>query len=101
LGEVDRGRYFLVLEDMKSLDDAGQARRTVEEVPDVAFNSAERDALRGDIAVARGVGDRFDLDRVAELRSSAVRLDVIHGVGIPVGFRPRRFQKRGLGARVR
>ena len=65
-----------VLERQHGLDQAGDAGRGVE-VADVGLDRAEgAEAASASVAGAERLGQRRDLDRIAQRRAGAVRLDV-------------------------
>ena len=76
---VERGRELSVLEGEHSLDEAGDARGGVE-VAEVGLDRAEG-AERGlSVDGAEGLGERGDLDGIAEGGAGAVGLDEADGV---------------------
>ena len=73
--EARARRQLPPLHRQHGLDEAGDARRRVE-VPDVRLDGAERAAAAAE-PLAERLHEPLDLDRVAERRGGAVRLDVL------------------------
>ena len=99
-GEMERGRNLAVLQREDRLDQAGHARRRLE-VPDVSLHRAERAELLLVRAGAKGLGQRRDLDRIAERRAGAVRLDVADRAHVDAGQRLRGRDRLGLAVDAR
>ena len=73
--EVQRRRHLAVLQAQHDLDQPGDAGRRLE-VADVGLDRADQQPVRPVAAGAEGGAQRLGLDRVAERRARAVRLDV-------------------------
>ena len=95
LAEVQARRNLPVLEREHGLDHAGEPRGRVE-VPEVGLHRAEG-AVAPPLRVgAERLGERGHLDRIADRRAGAVRLDVAHGVGVDPGIGQRLDDGVGL-----
>src|SRR4029079_3023709 len=77
------------------LDQAGHAGRGVE-VADVGLDRTDRAEAAPLGALAEGLRERRDLDRIAALGAGAVALDVADAVGLHAGDGQRLAHRRGL-----
>ncbi len=84
--EVEARRERAVLERQHRLDEPGHPGRRVQ-MADIALHRAERAESAPIGGRAEGLGQRGDLDGIAELRAGAVRLDVGDAGGIDPGHR--------------
>ena len=82
--EVEGRRELGVLEREHGLDEARRAGRGVE-VADVGLDRADPAEARVLGVGAEGLGQRLDLDGVAEVRAGPVALDVLDGARVDVG----------------
>ncbi len=107
-GQVDAGvgalqvevrRDAAVLEGERGLDQPGDAGRGLG-VPDVGLDRADVAAVPGAAADAEHPAERGRLDRVADRRGGAVRLDVLQAAGQHPGFGADPFDQGDLGVRA-
>jgi len=82
---VQRGGQLAVRHLHQHLGDAGQARGS-QQVGDVALDRADRAALDGVGVPAEGLGQRLDLDGIAERGARAVPFHIADGAGIDPGI---------------
>src|SRR4051812_2192224 len=80
-GEVDRRRNLLVLETEEHFDHAGHTGGR-DGVPDVRLDGADGTEARAFGIAPECARQRFNLDRVAELRAGAVRFDDLNVTGV-------------------
>ena len=97
--EVQVRRDLLVLEGEDDLDQAGDARGRLE-MSEVALHRADEHLAPVGADRAEHAGERGHLDRIAQRRAGAVRLDVAQVVGAHAGALERGADHRllGLGA---
>ena len=99
-GVVDRRGQLVVLQRQRHLDQAGRTGGRLE-VTDVGLDGAQQGRIVGRAAPADDAAQRLRLDRVAEDRACAVRLDVVDEAGVDPGVLVRAPQHGGLRIGVR
>ena len=79
LFEAERGRNLAVMQAERGLDQAGHPGGRVE-MADIRLHAADAAEPLGPRGAPEGVGQRRDLDRVAQIGAGAVAFDIVDGV---------------------
>jgi hypothetical protein len=97
---MQRGHELAVLHLQKHLAQAHHARRRLQ-MADVRLHRADRARPQGGPVTRERVGEPGDLDRIAQLGSGAVRLDVANAARVDAGLLERRGHQVALRLRIR
>ncbi len=98
--EVQARRDHPALDRERRLEERGHARRRVE-MPEIALERADGDPAAGLDRPGEDLGERLHLDRVAERRARAVRLDEADRTRLDPGKRLRQRDHPGLALDAR
>ena len=93
--EVHLRRHRLVAQREHRLDQPGDARRGFE-MPDVGLDRAEQASPGAGCGASDRRSERFDLDRIAQRRAGAVRLDEADATGLELSTGQRLADQRLL-----
>ncbi len=97
---ADMRRNDPVAQRIEHLDEARDARCGLE-MPDIAFDRADRQRIGAQAMPAQRVAQGAGLDRIADRRAGAMRLDVVDLRGIDSGMLIGAREQRRLGRRTR